>query len=639
MNFFEHQDRARSKTTLLAFLFALAVAGIIVGLYLASRVIFLYSTVKSGEVQHVRWWDLQDFASIAVLGIAFIGIASAIKMQGLRGGGSKVATMLGGRLVRPDTRDLKERRLLNVVEEMAIASGVPVPMVYVLDEEQGINAFAAGHSTSDAAIAVTRGCLITLSRDELQGVIGHEFSHILNGDMRLNIRLIGILFGVLAMTIVGRILVRAGYFSGRGASRRGGGTAAIALMGIALILVGYIGILVGRMIQSAVSRQREFLADASAVQFTRNPQGIASALKKIGGYGHRSYIQTPQAEQASHLFFGQGRRLHLFTRIFSTHPPLEERIRRIDPSFAGEVPPAEAPAPEAARALGPEPLRAVQGTPSLMADPSDIARQVGNPTAEHLLVGSALRQMVPDALGVAISIPEGAAHTVYALLLEPDPEARGRELDALAQRLKPSEMDEVRALYSHVESLDPRARLPVVDLAMPSLRRLPDAERDRFLTRVEALVRADEKLTLFEFAVQWMVVYRLGHAERPPGGPKYRRVGPLLKDIALLLSAMAHAGNPGNPEAARRAFDLGRARIADPDRVSLPFAKREDVQFKAVGRAFDRFSLATYEVRGKIIDACAHTALADRAVTVEEAELLRVVSLALDCPLPPFLVE
>jgi len=636
MNFFEDQDRARGKTTQLVFLFAVAVAGIIVALYLVSRVVLLYGGRVPG--QPVRWWDFGDFAVIALLGIAFIGIASGIRVQSLRGGGSKVATMLGGRLVHAGTKDLKERRLVNVVEEMAIASGMPVPLVYVLDQEPGINAFAAGHSTSDAAVAVTRGCLDTLNRDELQGVIGHEFSHILNGDMRLNIRLMGVLFGIFAITIVGRILARASFFSGRSSSRKGGSAGAIALVGIALILIGYIGVLVGRMIQSAVSRQREFLADASSVQFTRNPLGIASALKKIGGSSRGSRIESPQAEQASHMFFGQGPTVHFLTRIFATHPPLEERIRRIDPAFAREFARVEPLGFETVVAAGAElGLMGLAGAGPVVGEAGRVAGQVGNPTAGHLRAGSALRRMVPEPLEAAVSSPEGATHAVLALLLEPDAEIRERELGALATHLDPGRVDAVRTLYAEVKGLDPRVRLPLVDLAMPSLRRLAAADRERFLSALQALVRADDRLTLFEFVVEWMVTYRLGHAELPPAGIKYRKVGPLLKDVGLLLSAMAHAGNPGQPEAARRAFDLGARRIADPARVSLPLAEAGEIRYEALGKAFDRFALATYDVRGRIVDACAHAALADRTVTAEEAEILRVVSLALDCPLPPFI--
>ncbi|RPJ46270.1 MAG: peptidase M48, partial [Candidatus Latescibacterota bacterium] len=267
MNFFEHQDRARRNTTALVFLFSLAVAGIVVALYAASRIVIRYAMVDSTGPYRFAWWDPKAFAIVAIGGILFIGIASLAKAGTLARGGGAVAEMLGGRPVAPDTTDYAERRFLNVVEEMALASGVPVPRTYVLDREDGINAFAAGHTPNDAAVAVTRGTLNHLNRSELQGVVGHEFSHILNGDMRLNVRLIAILFGILALGIVGHILIRVGASSGRGSKR--GGAAAVPIAGLLLILIGYIGTFVGRMIQAAVSRQREYLADSAAVQFTR----------------------------------------------------------------------------------------------------------------------------------------------------------------------------------------------------------------------------------------------------------------------------------------------------------------------------------------------------------------------------------
>ncbi len=234
--------------------------------------------------------------------------------------------MLDGRLINSNATEADERKLLNVVEEMAIASGIPVPQVYLLEDEAGINAFAAGHSTGDAAIGVTRGGMKMLSRDQLQGVIGHEFSHILNGDMRLNLRLMGLIFGILCLTVVGRVLLRT-----RGTKNP------LPLLGLALIVIGGIGVLFGRLIQAAVSRQREFLADAASVQFTRNPDGLAGALKKIGGLSSGSKLESPHAQEASHLFFANGLRSSV-SGLMATHPPLEERIRALDPAFDGEFP-------------------------------------------------------------------------------------------------------------------------------------------------------------------------------------------------------------------------------------------------------------------------------------------------------------
>jgi len=306
MDFFERQDKARKKTKLLVFYFILAVAALIVAVYFAALLIFSGVQAQQhrnfGESPQFALWNPQLFLGVAGGVLAVVLIGSGYKTVALAQGGSAVSEMMGARLVSPNTNDPDERKLLNVVEEMAIASGVPVPHVYVMDEEDGINAFAAGHKPGDATITVTRGCVKILSRDELQGVIGHEFSHILNGDMRLNLRLMGIIFGILCLAIIGRVLLQTARVGGRGRGQN-----PLPLLGLLLLVIGYIGVFFGRLIQAAVSRQREFLADASSVQFTRNPGGITGALKKIGGLGETgSRLSHAHAEELSHMFFGNG---------------------------------------------------------------------------------------------------------------------------------------------------------------------------------------------------------------------------------------------------------------------------------------------------------------------------------------------
>ena len=302
MDFFARQDQARKKTKLLVFYFVVAVILIVALNYLVALVVF--SGAQARQHRDDRYeaatplvlWNPPVFLGATLITLAIVSIGSVFKISQLAGGGSVVAESMGGRLVNSNTTDPDERKLLNVVEEMAIASGVPMPQVYVLDNEEGINAFAAGHTTGDAAVGVTRSCITKLSRDELQGVIGHEFSHILNGDMRLNIQLMGVLFGILCLATIGRILLYV-----RGGNSRDKNM--LPIIGIALLIIGSVGVFFGRLIQAAVSRQREFLADASSVQFTRNPAGLSGALQKIGGYG--SKMESPNAPDAGHLVFWQ----------------------------------------------------------------------------------------------------------------------------------------------------------------------------------------------------------------------------------------------------------------------------------------------------------------------------------------------
>ena len=327
MDFFAHQDQARKHTKVLVVYFVIAVACIIASVYLASLVIF-YGTQSQQQpgnpTPELVLWDPKIFlyAMLGTLGVVIVG--SLYKTVELAKGGSAVAESLGGRLISPNPTNPDERKLRDVIEEMAIASGVSVPKIYVLDEDEGINAFAAGHAPGDAAIGVTRGCMTLLNRDELQGVIGHEFSHLLNGDMRLNLRVMGVIFGILCLAVIGRILL---YSRGRRDKNP------LMLLGLALIIIGAIGTFFGRLIQAAISRQREFLADASSVQFTRNPAGLSGALQKIGGVGSR--IESPHAGEANHMFFSDGLGKSFF-RMMDTHPPLEERIRAIDPGWDGK---------------------------------------------------------------------------------------------------------------------------------------------------------------------------------------------------------------------------------------------------------------------------------------------------------------
>ncbi len=623
MNFFEHQDRARASTTRLVFLFTIAVGAIVVALYVASRIVLRYAFASSVGPYAFPWWDAKGFVIIAVAAVLLVGTASLVKTLSLRQGGAAVARMLGGRPISPNTSDPEEMRFRNVVEEMAIASGVPVPEMFVLDREEGINAFAAGFTPGDAAVAVTRGTLRTLNRDELQGVVAHEFSHILNGDMRLNVRLIGILFGILVIGIIGRVLTRTTGRVRQGSKR---GLPVIAIAGLLLFVIGYVGVLVGRMIQSAVSRQREFLADASAVQFTRNPRGIGGALKKIGGYRPGSRLEAPNAEQAGHLFFGQGTPVSLFARWMATHPPLAERIRRIDPHFDGRFPDVF---PE--QVLVDAAVQAFAGFApgeSVRVDPVDVVGRVGSPTPEHLAAGLRLRERIPQEARSMASSPGGAKTLLFALLLDEREELRREQIESLG--LAECDCDAVR-------HIDPRLRLPIADLALPSIKQLSPGETADFLEKIDALVLADRETTLFEFCLRWIVRKRLAI----PGGAEdrilHRSLGPLLGDAAVVLGALAREGNPGDSEGARQAFQAGAARLVDPAGTALPFRPGERTDLRRLGKALDRFAHASFRVREKVIDGCAHAAFADRSVSIEEADLLRVVGFTLDCPLPPFL--
>jgi Zn-dependent protease with chaperone function len=643
VDFFERQDKARRNTKLLVFYFLVAVALLIVAVYAAVALIFTFTE------ESFSWAQPGLFFGSATATLAVISIGSIGKTMSLSSGGRAVAELLDGRLVNPNSIDLHERKLLNIVEEMAIASGVPVPQVYVMDNETSINAFAAGHSASDAAISVTRGCMTMLSRDELQGVIAHEFSHLLNGDMRLNLRLMGLIFGILCLTVIGRVLLHT-----RGRKNP------LPLLGLALIVIGWVGVLFGRLIQAAVSRQREFLADASAVQFTRNPGGLAGALKKIGGLSEGSKLESPRAEEASHLFFANGLRSSVFG--FATHPPLAERIRALDPTFDGKFPTV---VPEAVDSAGippppppgakPPPLPSVLPPPLPQAQPPPlpiamaglapavIAQQaivadIGQPTTEHLRYAAELQQSLPDSLRTSAHDPLGASALVCAFLLDPDPAAREKQLEELGRATSEATRQETLRVWPEVQSLPPQARMPLVDMALPALRSLSPPQFEQFRAAVKALVASDSKIDLFEYMLQKVVMRHLETRFFPTGRSvtQFYDLRPLAHDAGVLLSATAYAGHD-DPAQASAAFAQGAEILNRIARLEIPWLPPDQCELSHLDPALERFSQAVPQIKKNVLNACAQTVAADGVIQPREAELLRAVADALDCPVPPFL--
>ncbi len=644
MDFFTRQDHARRNTKWLVAWFILAVVLIIAAVYLVVAVTFLRSHYEPGTVGWL--WNTKLFWGVAGSTFAIIFGGTLYKMADLREGGGAVASMLGGKLIDPKTADEDQRKLLNVVEEMSIASGTPVPEIYVLHRENAINAFAAGHTTNDAAIGVTRGCMRLLNRDELQGVIAHEFSHILNGDMRLNLRLIGIIHGILGLAILGRILLRTG--SSDSSSRKGGNP--LPLVGLALLAIGSIGVFFGRLIKSAVSRQREFLADAAAVQFTRNPSGLAGALKKIGGYAAGSRLLTARAEEASHLYFGNGLGEAWFN-LMATHPPLDQRIRAIDPAFDGKYPAvlsieaqerqnAGIPYEPAGKAAKPSAL-----IPALMdwdRESADIAAgefvaRVGTTSPKHLEYAVNFRASLPEKTLHTLHDPIGAAATVFALVLSSDPKVQQEQRQIIQREFGDAVEAQTLEMRGFLAAQDATARLPLLMLTLSALRQLPPADYNRFDTSVTALVEADCEIDVFEFTVQKALRRHLAPQFKPAGRsvPQYYSMRPLLPDCAVLLSALAYTGH-ANRSDAFRALTAGLPQLrAGVTGISL--LEPEQCGLGPVDQALDRLALAVPQIKKNLLDACAHTVAADATIKPAEAELLRAIADALDCPIPPFL--
>jgi Zn-dependent protease with chaperone function len=655
MDFFERQDKARRKTKLLVFYFAIAGAALIIAVYFASLIIFTgvqaHQNQHFGEQTQFAFWNPQLFLGVTLGTLAVILIGSGYKTMALAQGGSAVSEMMGGRLIKPNTTDPDERKLLNVVEEMAIASGVPVPPVYVMDEENGINAFAAGHNPGDATITVTRGCMKLLSRDELQGVIGHEFSHILNGDMRMNIRLMGIIFGILCLAIIGRVLLQTARGGGRGRGQN-----PLPLLGLVLLLIGYIGVFFGRLIQAAVSRQREFLADASSVQFTRNPGGITGALKKIGGLSEiGSRIRHAHAEELSHMFFGNGVS-EPFIGLLETHPPLEERIRAFDPNFDGKFPYVRydgrnrssegisTPEPQSmpnllGTLLGGVILASGEAAKPPVIKSRSVLPNLGKPTPLHLKYAEQLRDSLPETIKATAREPLDAVALIYALLLSPDEAMRTSQLTGLAKRVEQVIYQKTATLYPDVSAAATRARLPIVNLALGALRHLSAEQFDQFSQTLQWLVESDGKIELFEFVLQKIVLRNLApqfSKARPPV-IQYYSLNPLVPDCAVLLSALANVGSSDAAEV-EKAFTTGAPYLRAPD-GDLALLPSEQCGVNQVDGALNRLVQAAPQIKKNLLEACVHVVGADGVIKESEAELLRAIADTLDCPIPPFLVD
>ncbi|HWG66599.1 MAG TPA: M48 family metallopeptidase [Rhodanobacteraceae bacterium] len=662
MDFFAQQAKVRRSSRNLVWLFAAAVLAIVVAVDLVCAFVLGVG---------LRPLPL---LGIAVAVVALIGLCSAYRVASLAGGGAAVAREMNAIEVPADTTNPQWQRLRNVIEEVAIASGVPVPEIYVMQDESGINAFAAGYTPTDAAVCVTQGCLDKLNRDELQGVIAHEFSHVLNGDMRLNIRLMGLLFGIMAIWVVGRFLMWGGYFGlGDGRRRRGGSSGQIALAGIALLAIGAIGVFFGRLIQAAVSRSRESLADASAVQFTRQTEGIAGALKKIAVFEEGSALQAPRKDEVRHMLFGDAEA----SSWFATHPPITERIKALEPGFkpeeldayvkqwlaAGNDPdnielhatahPWEKAVHDFARADGDvdigggaAPAIAGAGTiggvvpargAQLAITAAAVAAQVASPGTDDYRAATDLHAQIPAALAAAARDPRGALAVVFALAISEHPDLQAQQVQAVAQAFDAALGDAVRSLVSRMIDLHPMLRLPLAQLAFPVLKRRPRPEVDRCVTTLDGLIHADGRVELDEYCLAKLVQAQVVAALDPAAGFK---AGTLkladaqdeLRDLAALL---AHFGNDDD-ETAQRAFQAAM-HDALPS-ASILYALPEDWQ-AALDRALATLARLTPEGKQLTVRALTRAIAADGKVTVAESEMLRVVCAVLGCPLPPLLCD
>ncbi|MDB6026259.1 MAG: htpX 1 [Verrucomicrobiales bacterium] len=648
MDFFQRQDNARRKTKWLIGYFVLATALTILAVYAVFAVVSVSQShsKRYAALGHDSLWNPKLFLWVTAGTLLVVIAGSLYKIAELSQGGALVASSLGGQPLDINATTVEEKKLRNVVEEMAIASGVPVPQIYVLPEEEGINAFAAGFSTSDAVIGVTRGAMQTLTRDELQGVIGHEFSHVLNGDMRLNMRLMGGINGILCIALLGHALLRAGSYSGS-RSRKDDSRGAIMGIGLGLLIIGGIGMFFGRLIKSAISRQREFLADASAVQFTRNPAGLAGALKKIGGSAQGSRLEASHAEEMSHLFFGNALS-ESWANALATHPPLEQRIRALDPGWDGKFPvvqvvrevevraPVNAAPPRMQPPFIPAPSlgNLIGGVPALAS--SEVMVNIGSPTPQQVSYAGELRAAIPEQLRASARQAMGACTMVYSLLLSDKETDRSVQLAGFASANDAGLSQETVRMYPLIAGLDRRLKLPLVNLCLPGLRQLSKTQYERFILNMRLLIESDRTIDLFEYMLQKTVSHHLEPLFTPARKSiiQYYVLKPLEEDAVVLLSALARHGSE-NAEQISKAFRSGmeQLKVSSPG-LSLLDADR--CNLSQIDAALNRIAQAAPMVKKTVINACACTVAADGVVEMNEAEMLRAIADSLDCPIPPF---
>ncbi|MBT3312165.1 MAG: M48 family metallopeptidase [Desulfobacteraceae bacterium] len=657
-DFFAKQDKARKKTAILflyfipAIIITVLVISIFIHLFISSPLMLNDFIRFYGGYQvdnSTPWYRPGLYLWVLSIVTWLVIFSNLVKIREVsRGGGIAIAEMLGGRVVNPGSKNPGERKLLNVVEEMAIASGIPVPMVFVMDRVEGINAFAAGFSPEDTVISATMGCIRYLDRDELQGVIAHEFSHILNGDMVLNSRFIGMLHGILFFSLLGARIMKV--------TGKPGDNAGIFfyIFGLFLQMIGSIGVFFGKLIKCAVSRQREFLADAYAVQFTRNPMGLAGALKKIGGLRGGSRVYNAYAEIVSHLFFSNGLR-QPFMKSMATHPPIEDRILKLDKYFDGTYPVMnvysdldEDPFGDAVTyknkdidkkhgelsleaSGGEEIVRKLDGSYII----GSISSTIGNPQANHILYASALISGLHDKVAESVHDPYGACAVIYCLLLDKKSEIRKSQIERLKRYSDNSLMGDMKKLIPLIDSLGRETRLPLVDMAIPSLKHLSRVQYVAFRDNMKRLAEADKKVSIFEYTLQCIIIRCLDplFLKSAPSKSVYYTIEPIILECFELLSFLSWHGTK-EEAVSDKSFNSGMAELQNKGGYTiLPIEK---CNLKTFDRALKKITAASPGIKKRVLNACSICVAVDSKITINEAELLRAVADSLGCPLPLF---
>lgn len=651
MNFFQHQENARKLSRRIYIAFFIVTILMIVAIdALVLIVVGLNSQTSTGinPVLVNGPFSLFSIDNIkansgvlilaGILTAGTISLASIGKVLSLRGGGSKVARDLGGTLVTADAREPLRRRLYNVVEEISIASGVPVPDVFILEHESAINAFAAGYGVSDAAVAVTQGTLEKLSRSELQGVVAHEFSHILNGDMRINIRLMGVIFGIMVLSLFGRKFLHVNKFQRRSSKNNSAG--AIIAIGLALMIIGYLGLFFARWMKSAVSRQREYLADASAVQFTRNPDGISGALKKIAAYNTTSYLKA-DTEEVSHMLFTSA----FSSKLFATHPALQDRIKRIEKGFnaheiehlAKKIRDKEQRDHFQASLAEEELLKKSEAKNNKgLLNIDEIIGYIGNPDSTRISAAILLAESLPDSLKQAVHSSEWSPEVLLYSLLDSEPMLRDKQLLIVVQMMGSISEQKIQHIIETNGLVKTEQRLPLLEIAFPSIKRRPHEDLEKFLETLDRLANVDRDVDSFEFLLTRLLRQYLTDSVEPKRGPLHgnRSLKNCIDELTLVISILASHGQNSKStqgiQLAQRAFKTGMSAVGI-EHKNLSFVDNWQAE---LDKSLTKLNELKVAEKKKVVIALGKTVLDDKKLITEEQEMMRVICALIHVPIP-----
>jgi Zn-dependent protease with chaperone function len=649
MNFFENQDKARKKTSILVLYFFLALLLIIlaINILVVGFIVFIETQNKPMlPTQQIITLFIEICKLVSPIVIGVIVLGSVISFIRLRHGGIAVAEMVKARPIDYNTSDFLEKRFINIVEEMSIASGVAIPQLYVMDEEPGINAFVAGIKPKDTVMVVTQGALRSLSRQELQGVIGHEYSHILNSDMLISVRLIVILAGILmisqtgynVMRVFGRTRVRVG------SNNKSNFPVVIFLFGLGLLLIGSIGVFFGRLIKAGISRQRELLADASSVGYTRDPEGLVNALRRIQASEISTHLKSNHAEDISHLCFTPSMPVFLAS-LLATHPPLEKRIQLLDPDgiYSSSVLPdlktaeqvetqTKKTSIDAETILGAATVIAASTQNEISA--KNISKSIGQLTQENITYAKILIEQIPETLLEFAHDPQRVGMLLFAFTLPKNVQTLAKIQNHLKEHFKAEELSVILQLNAMIAVLDKSCYLPLIDIALPSFKQNPRLQRQEIYAQLEEIAAID-KLTLFEFVFLTLIGKAIQGPHEVIPKTKYQDFSPVTLELSALMALLVNYSQV-DEATKQKHFQQAMQQLIDKPIAMIEKSNLDISWLRGILAKLNQLSPLCKE---KVITAAISCIESDQKVTPEEAELIRAIAACLDCPIPPIVPQ